>query len=215
MLPLLGIETSGEVCSVSLMVNEQHTINAEIKKKHVHSEKLFNLAEAVLKEAGLKVTDLVAIAVGEGPGSFTGLRIGYSAAKGIAAGARLPIISVPGFEAMALDISRFLMEGEEFVICNKVNITELYYARFAKSDKYFRIVDELKLIEQKDFENIVEKNVRVLGDYVKKDKMLYYSCPSAEYINKWAYIFGEDLLTFDVDNLEPRYLKNFVARSNK
>ena len=90
-------------------------------EKNIHSEKLLEVVEAVLKKSLVKINEVGSIAVSSGPGSFTGLRIGMSAAKGLAFGANLPIISVPTFEALALKICDIIPDKTEFVICNKVN----------------------------------------------------------------------------------------------
>jgi tRNA threonylcarbamoyladenosine biosynthesis protein TsaB len=95
---------------------------------------------------------LGAVAVSSGPGSFTGLRIGMSAAKGIAFGADLPIIPVPTFEALALQIASGLNEGTNFVIANKVNVEELYYAKFKVTGNSFIFTENLGIISKEDLD---------------------------------------------------------------
>src|SRR4030042_6611650 len=101
-LPILAIETSGELCSTAVMLSEQSFVEMNILKKHVHSQKLFDMIDLVLKNANVELKDIACIAVSIGPGSFTGLRIGLSAAKGMAVGANLPIVPVPSFQALSL-----------------------------------------------------------------------------------------------------------------
>src|SRR3989304_4114408 len=76
-------------------------------------KKIFQLSELLFKAAKTNPSELDSIAVSEGPGSFTGLRIGFSAAKGIAYGANLPILPVPTYEAFALQLSFVLKENDE------------------------------------------------------------------------------------------------------
>ena len=89
--------------------------------------------------------DLKMIAVSDGPGSFTGLRIGMSAAKGMADALSIPIIPVPTFEALALQISSFLDENE-IVIANKINRDEVYFAKFQIKMNSFIFTEELKIL---------------------------------------------------------------------
>lgn len=213
-LPVLGIETSGELCSVSLMVSEKEIYTAEILKKNIHSEKIYSLIDFCLTSAGIKPVDLKGIAVSSGPGSFTGLRIGFSAAKGIAFGAELPIIPVPTFSALAMQISAALPDNTQFVIANNVNISELYIERFVIKEGKTETVTPLSLIKKDSFNNYIEKEELIFGNYIKKDNKSF-SEPSAEFICRRAYLFGKDLLTSDFEYLEPQYLKDFVAKESK
>lgn len=213
--PILGIETSEELCSVAVMLTENSFVELNFKQKHIHSEKLILMIDELLKMAELNINELGHIAVSIGPGSFTGLRIGLSAAKGIALGASLPIVPVPTFEALALQISTFIPEGEEFIIVNKVNISELYFLKIKKDGKLFRVIDELKLLSKTDFDKSFNCEELVFGNYKSGNELLEIASPNAEYVAKWSYIFGQDLVTYNYDYLEPNYLKKFVAKVKK
>ena len=125
--PILAIETSGSVCGTSIYFSDDKFFNSIIKLKNAHSEKIFEAIQYLFNSSGVNPEELEAIAVSEGPGSFTGLRIGFSTAKGIAHGASLPIVSVPTFEALAYQLSYILEVGTEFIIANKVNNNEVYF----------------------------------------------------------------------------------------
>jgi len=211
---ILGIETTGELCSVSLFFSEKEIFTSGIQKKHVHSEKLLELVDSVFKTASTEIKNIGAIAVSMGPGSFTGLRIGLSAAKGLATGAELPIIPVPTFDAMALEAATILPDESQFIIANSVNITELYVARYTIHDSAIKVATPLNLILKKEFENYKNNDDIILGNFAPK-VFKKFSEPGAEFICRWAYIYGKDLLTFDYDYLEPLYLKDFVAKESK
>jgi len=213
--PILGIETSEELCSVAVMLTENSFVELNFKQKYIHSEKLLLMIDELLKMAELKINEIGHIAVSIGPGSFTGLRIGLSAAKGIALGASLPIVPVPTFEALALQISACISEGEEFIIVNKVNVSELYFLKVKKDGKLFRIIDELKLLSKTDFDKLYNTEELVFGNYKSGNELLDIVSPNAEYVAKWSYIFGQDLVTYNYDYLEPNYLKKFVAKVKK
>jgi tRNA threonylcarbamoyladenosine biosynthesis protein TsaB len=99
---VLGIETATSVCGVALVRNGALVAAREEVRKNIHAERLLPLIAAVLDEAGCSPADLTGIAVSIGPGSFTGLRIGLSAAKGLAWAHGLPVVGVPTLHALAL-----------------------------------------------------------------------------------------------------------------
>ena len=95
LFPILAVETSGELCSVALLLDEKNFIELNYLQKQIHSQKLIGMIDTVLETAATELRGVKSIAVSMGPGSFTGLRIGLSAVKGIAFGANLPIIPIP------------------------------------------------------------------------------------------------------------------------
>jgi tRNA threonylcarbamoyladenosine biosynthesis protein TsaB len=98
---VLGIETATGVCGAALAVNGVIAAVEEIDRQKIHAEKLVSLVTAVLRAGGITPRDLDGIAVSIGPGSFTGLRIGLSAAKGLAYATGVPLLAVPTLEALA------------------------------------------------------------------------------------------------------------------
>jgi len=215
-LPILAVESSGELCSICIMEDENAFWEINAKKKYIHSEKIFSMIDSVFSLSGLKVNDLKSIAVSMGPGSFTGLRIGLSAAKGIALGAKLPIIPVPTFDAMAYNLSSMLPVNSQFAIANSVNTTEIYFESF-KLDEPGRyiVIDELQLVKKDDLSQKLNDGVILFGDSLKNELNVDYSSPGSESVAKWAYIFGKDLVNFDYDFIEPNYLKKFIAKVKK
>lgn len=216
LLPLLAIESSGELCSVCIMEDENTFWESNAQKKYIHSEKIFLMIDSVFNLSDLKIRDLNSIAVSMGPGSFTGLRIGLSAAKGIAMGANLPVIPVQTFDAMAYNLSTMLPPSSKFAIANSVNTTEIYFQSFRVEKKgTYADEDELQLVKKDDLSSKVKKELLLFGDYDKNGLNEAYSSPNAVSVAKWAYIFGKDLVTFEYDFLEPNYLKKFIAKVKK
>ncbi len=213
--PILAIETSGSLCAAAIYFSDEKYFQSVLKDKHSHSEKIMGSVDYVLKSSGFQLNDLSAIAVSSGPGSFTGLRIGMSVAKGLALGAGLSIIPVPTFEALAMQISEYLTEGEEFVIANKVNSDEIYYAKFQVKLNKAIFVEKLRILKSSDLEKndlqIIFGNVISAYNPGKK-KIRNVAAPDAVYVAKWAKLFGGELNTKDFDYLEPGYLKNFLVR---
>jgi tRNA threonylcarbamoyladenosine biosynthesis protein TsaB len=128
--PVLAFETSENLCGVCIYFSDDKYFSTDTNLKHSHSEKIFEAAEWLFRISGIQPADLDSVAVSEGPGSFTGLRIGFSAAKGIAYGANIPIVPVPTYEAFALQLTNIKNNGDKFIISNKVNKEEVYFAKF-------------------------------------------------------------------------------------
>lgn len=99
---LLALETSTEACSVALIAGDASFVRSEIAPRR-HAELLLPMCEAVLAEAGIRRRQLDAIAVGRGPGAFTGVRLAISAAQGIALALDRPVIPVSSLAALALE----------------------------------------------------------------------------------------------------------------
>lgn len=208
--PILSIETSSDLCSVALLNEDQTFFSFDIRQKHVHSEKLILMIGSLLKTADVKLEDTAYIAVSMGPGSFTGLRIGLAAVKGLAFGAGIPICPVPTFDAFAYSISRYLPEKQTFVITRIVNRDELFFARFEKRDDSYAVLNELQIIKKDELTGYRKENDLLFGNYPAKQKAV--TDTDALSIAKWASVFGERLLTREYDYLEPQYLKNFEGR---
>lgn len=100
-MKVLGIETATAVCAAAVVHNGRVVAEASFNEKNVHAERLVPLVDSVLREARMMLSDIDGIAVSIGPGSFTGLRIGLSVAKGLAYGSSKPIVGVPTLQALA------------------------------------------------------------------------------------------------------------------
>ena len=213
--PILAIETSEKLCSAAILLGEDDYIEFNIQKKNIHSEKLMEMISTLIHEANISLKELAYIAVSIGPGSFTGLRIGLSVAKGLAFGHNLPIVPVSNFDALALQISNQLKPSTEFTIANKANMNELYVGKFRTNEEYFEVVEEVKLFDSNDLFKSLDRDSMLFGNAQQKMFSVSPSSPNAIYVAKWSYIFGKDLVTYDHDFLEPNYLKKFIVKAKK
>lgn len=101
-MTILGIETATAVCGASVLRDGAIVSSMFVEASQIHSERLVPIIEEVVRDAGIAPAGLDAVAVSIGPGSFTGLRIGLSAAKGICFAHQRPIVAVPTLEAVAV-----------------------------------------------------------------------------------------------------------------
>ncbi len=213
--PILAIETSEKLCSAAILLNEDVFFELNIQQKNIHSEKLMEMISTLFNSANVKLKDLSHIAVSIGPGSFTGLRIGLSVAKGLAYGVNIPIVAVPNFDALALQISNYLNPNDKFIIANKANMSEFYVGNYQVTKNYFKLIEEVSLVSSEEFYKSLHESDILFGNISPKKSMHIISSPSAVYIAKWSYIFGKDLVTYDYDFLEPNYLKKFIIKVKK
>ncbi len=209
--PILALETSDKICSVCLLLENNEFYLVETNQSHSHSEKLFEQIEIIQQHSRIDFSQIKSVAVSIGPGSFTGLRIGLSAAKGLSVGLKIPIIPVPTFEALAYQISSFLPDRTEFYIANKANKDECYFAKFFVNGINYIFDGELKLISQSELNTL--EDCLIFGNLSKNLKTI--SAPSAEYVAKWASNFGIEKLLTDIDFLEPNYIKDFIVKETR
>lgn len=217
-LPILSIETSQTYCGACVFLDDDRFFEMSLNVKNIHAEKIFEVIDNVIKISGVNRTDFGAIAVSAGPGSFTGLRIGMSAAKGIAFGLSLPIIPVPSFEALAFQLSNQLSEGTEFILANKVNSEEVYFAKFKVRANSYIFAQDLRIVKSTDYIDLAN-NCMIFGNAVfqqESAKNILKICnPNPEYVAKWAKYFGKEKLVHEFDLLEPNYLKEFIIKDKR
>jgi tRNA threonylcarbamoyladenosine biosynthesis protein TsaB len=209
--PILAIETSGELCSVCILLNNNYWLEESLYIKHVHSKLLIPIIENLTKRVEINISDIKLIALSEGPGSFTGLRIGYSAAKGLAFGQNIPIVEVPSFEAVAIKFNELNVENKEIKIISNVNVDEFFYYSFININKKYETINELQVIKKIDIGNyaITNENTFSLNQEIKGFNQIVLE---ARYIGKWASEFSNISDIRNIDYIEPKYFKNFIVR---
>jgi len=144
------------------------------------------------------------------------LRIGFSAAKGIAYGAKLPILAVPTYEALAFQLSSVLNENEEFIISNKVNKDEVFFSKFQIKGNNYIFVEDLTILRKELFTQKSE-GYKVFGNSATLNgkQVVYPMVPDPLFVAKWAIEFGMAKKTFNYDFLEPNYFKDFILKEKK
>ena len=128
MTRIAALETSTRQGSVALLLDDE-IVTADLVGEKSHARDLLPCLDALLSQAGLRLSDLNALAVGLGPGSYTGLRVAAATALGLAHGAELDLVGVPSFEALAFDA---LQPGEEGVVLRDARSGAVYYARYRR-----------------------------------------------------------------------------------
>ncbi len=219
---ILHIETSTKNCSVSISENGSLVCTKELNTGgYSHAEKLHPFIQDCLHSENLSIKDIDAIAVGKGPGSYTGLRIGVSAAKGLCFSNDIPLIAINSLEILAKSCD--IHEG---VIVPMIDARrmEVYSAIFDERHSWIRQT-EAEIIDENSFSEMLnEHKVFFLGDGAEKCKeviqhsnatFIENAFPSAKNMVATAYQKYIDKDFEDVAYFEPYYLKDFVVTPQK
>jgi len=219
---ILNIETSTTNCSVSLSKEgETLLLKEDYNNNYSHAERLHLYIDEVLTQGEVSLNNLDAIAISKGPGSYTGLRIGVSAAKGLCFSSEKPLISVATLEALAHQVS---INKGVIVPMLDARRMEVYSAVF--NSEYDQIRDtQAQILEEDSFIEYLEKGkVYFVGNGVKKTKELIKhpnavfidnKLPSAKEMSLLAYNKYKKNDIEDVAYFEPFYLKDFIALKPK
>ena len=214
---ILNLETATKNCSVSISQNGKTILCKEMAEAgYSHAEKLHVFIEESLKESKLSFNDLSAIAVSQGPGSYTGLRIGVSAAKGLCFALNLPLISLDTLQVLASQLS--ITEGVVIPMIDARRM-EVYSAIFtSKFDKIREV--QAEILTENSFEGFSE-TIHFVGDCAEKAKTVLTNAnfifheeiiyPSANEMGVLSYQKFQQNEFEDVAYFEPYYLKDFMV----
>jgi tRNA threonylcarbamoyladenosine biosynthesis protein TsaB len=218
---ILNIETATKNCSVALAKDGKTILCKEIADEgYSHAERLHVFIEEIINEAGIGMKDLVAIAVSQGPGSYTGLRIGVSAAKGFCYALDIPLIAVDTLQALA---SKASVTDGLIVPMIDARRMEVYSAVFSGTlEKEREILAEI--IDENSFGELNEK-IYFVGDcnekcktVLTKDNFVFLDeikYPSANEMSALSFEKYKKSDTVDVAYFEPYYLKDFMITTSK
>lgn len=219
---ILNLETTTKNCSVSISANGKCLSIKEIaNENYVHAEYLHLFIAEVLRECQLNFSDLQAIAVSKGPGSYTGLRIGVSAAKGLCYALDLPLIAVDTMQVLARQVEQ--PEGNIVTVLDARRM-EVYFAAFDKNFASLQSTCAI-VVDENSFNPFLSNSATVfVGDAVNKIKPFLQdnnvvvkdnSFPSAKEMSNLAF---EKFQKKEFENLayfEPFYLKDFIVVAKK
>lgn len=223
MIVLLNIETATKNCSVSLSVDGTPVGVKEIAEEHFsHAEKLHVFIEALLKENGFQMKDLSAIAVSQGPGSYTGLRIGVSSVKGLCYGLSIPMIALDTLQILAKQLQ---VTSGWIIPMIDARRMEVFCATFSHDGNLVKAI-EAKVVDESSFGELKgDTPVYFIGDGAMKCTEVlqapnFHFCeavvyPSAKEMVDLSYQKYLDQDFVDVAYFEPYYLKDFVLPAKK
>ena len=221
---ILYIETATDVCSVALSKGAEIIGLKEEAGGNNHAKHLLPFVDEVLKQAEASMTDINGVAVSIGPGSYTGLRIGVSTAKGIAYTAGIPVMAISTLESIAQGAktlwSGTSTETVQIIPMIDARRMEVFTTRY---DFDIRSLEEIssKIVDENTFAELLSKEkVLFCGNGMPKCKEILSAFPNAKFMD--APISAKNMLPAalrkwqtqefeDVAYFEPFYLKEYVA----
>jgi tRNA threonylcarbamoyladenosine biosynthesis protein TsaB len=218
---ILNLETATRNCSVALAKNGETILCKEIAEiGFSHAEKLHVFIEEIIKDANINFSDLKAIAVSKGPGSYTGLRIGVSAAKGLSFALNIPLISIDTLLALTKQVS---IEKGVIIPMIDARRMEVYSAVFDANHNKIRDV-EAQILDENSFSDL-DQEIYIIGDSSEKAKTILTTkniiyldeiqFPSAKQMCKLSFEKFQNNDFEDVAYFEPFYLKDFLITTPK
>ena len=224
MTNILSIETSTKACSVALHSEGVLRSFSQYFIEKSHSSILTPLIGETVKHSGLEMSDLSAIAISEGPGSYTGLRIGTSTAKGLCFGLDIPLIAVNTLLAMASGVAKTVEGGS--LLCPMLDARRMeVYSLLSDGDLNLIRRVEPQIVDENSFSEYLESaEVTFFGNGSDKCRTVIKSKnarfiddihPSAKEIGTLACEKFEKQGFVDLANFEPFYLKAFKAGKPK
>ncbi len=223
---IICLETATNLCSVALCDNARVISMRESKESKSHASQLTVFIGEILREQGIKAGDLEAVAVSKGPGSYTGLRIGVSVAKGIAYGASIPLIGIETtlamFWGMAGSQPFSAVSDSNLLFCPMLDARrmEVYYAIYDPFGNKIKNISS-EIINEDSFIDIPESHkIIFFGDgalkckeVVQRKNALFdvdYQI-SASHMRKPVFQAFNDRRFEDIAYFEPLYLKDFIT----
>lgn len=214
---ILHLETSTQVCSVGLSLNGELIALKEITDQgYVHGEMITLFVEDVLKEVGISISMLSAVSVSSGPGSYTGLRIGVSTAKGLCYALNIPLIAIDSLQCLE-QVGRINHPTETIVAMIDARRMEVFSSIFDPNGKAVKNISA-DILDETSYEEYLP--FTVIGDAVTKVKAIWENRAIQFDERCIASARGQVKIAFekfqkqdfeDVAYFEPFYLKDFVT----
>ena len=223
MAKILNIETSTRACSVALAIDGNVVALKEAFDRNSHAENITIFSENVVKQAGITFKDLDAVAVSMGPGSYTGLRIGVSTAKGFCYSLDKPLLALNTLKALAWGMISKTQNPKDFLFCPMIDARrmEVYSAIFDSDLNEIRET-QAEIIDENSFQELLNSSKMIFaGDGAEKCESVLGSnqnayfitnlLPSAQFLSVLSMKKFEENKFEDVAYFEPFYLKDFIA----
>lgn len=222
---LLHIESTSTVCSVAISKDAELIGIKEINNGYTHAENLHVFIEQLLEETSLQAKDLNAISVSSGPGSYTGLRIGFSAAKGLAYALQIPLITIETLKALSSEVIN--KDNLNAIYCPLLDARRMEVYCAAYDAQLNEILSLRALVLNEESIKVFDqgKDIYFFGDGMPKAKALLQTLPNVHFIDDiTASASSMIALAFqkytaqdfaDIAYVEPNYLKEFFFTTAK
>ena len=217
---ILLIETATSSCSVALSENGKIIAFKEANERNIHASHITLFIEELMIKKGKKYSDLKAVAVSKGPGSYTGLRIGVSTAKGLCYALDIPLLGIDTLEAMASGLlaQNDIQDSDLLIPMIDARRMEVYTGIYQRDLKVIEPVSA-KIVDASSFDQFRSKNLILFGDGASKFKELFSDQNNIRFIDftnsakDLNFLAGRKFSNAETENVayfEPFYLKDFL-----
>jgi tRNA threonylcarbamoyladenosine biosynthesis protein TsaB len=220
---ILNIETATKVCSVALAKNGKVISFKEEGGTFSHAEKLTLFIQDIFEEAKLKLSDIDAVCISKGPGSYTGLRIGVSTAKGLCFSLDKPLLSINSLQSLAWGAKQQIKKDALYCPMIDARRMEIFSAFYDLQNNEVRKT-QADIINPESYRNYLQQPLYFFGDGAEKCKEIFANNSNAKFIDltcSATYMaelaeqkFNKQQFE-DIAYFEPFYLKDFVATTPK
>ncbi len=220
---ILSIETATRACSVAMADEKGVLGEISIFTPQIHAERLIIMINNLLENLKLSYSDLDAVAVSNGPGSFTGLRIGLGAAKGIAFGQNKKLIAVPTLEGIARVICEYVGDDKIIVPILHARANEFYYSSFRLENSDLKMTTNSRVADAAEIATEFSPEALFVGEGVvefSKNENVRRKFASGQFKDIAASAKGVGLVArekfkrgefADLRTSVPMYIKDFIA----
>jgi tRNA threonylcarbamoyladenosine biosynthesis protein TsaB len=220
---ILGLETATSVLGVAVASEGRIVASTVVARRHVHDDLLVPLCSEVVAHAGLNMTDLTAVAVSAGPGSYTGLRIGMGAAKGLCLALSIPLLSVPTCDAAAESLARLgASDNTQMAVCLDAKNDEVYFASYVIRNATALHRHPVTILNAAQAAGLLEQDTILAGDGATSvarhcgNSIKVLADPTVLFRGDAVALLGEKLWASqkfsDIATCEPLYLREFIAK---
>lgn len=221
---ILQIDTATEICTVSISKNGKTIGKIDAEESNLHSSQLTIFIERLLNDLQMDYKALSAVCVSKGPGSYTGLRIGVSTAKGLCYALEIPLIAINTLDMMYHAYGQCRKDNWLYIPMLDARRMEVYLEIFNASGDLL-VPTEARVIDESSFDSYSGQNILLFGSGASKFKDFFKDHPNihidSDFVhsstlmsevayNKFEAASFEDLIYF-----EPFYLKEFIATTPK
>lgn len=223
-MAILSLETSAKVCSVALHKNGQLITSAEVHLEQAHATRLAPLIDDVVKFSQLEFRQIQAVAVSSGPGSYTGLRIGVSLAKGLCFALNVPLIAINTLELLAHQMSKKV--DSDVLLCPMIDARRMeVYTMIVDVDLKPILPIAPRVVDASSFHDILQdKKILFFGDGAAKCRSVIQHAnahfvegvyPQASKMGELTSLKLKSGEIEDLESFEPFYLKEFMVKTAK
>ena len=218
-MKVLAIDTAMDVCGVALAENDSLVADGRLYQKNVHNERLIAMIETLLQNATWQLSDLQGIALSIGPGSFTGLRIGASVAKGLAYSLEIPVVEVNSLDVLATGVRQF--QGKISAMM-KARENEAYFALYESDGRDIERISDYKIVLLEELKEELSEKTWVVShpvDLLEQNENDFVFCvnrrsslsrPSVVAELGYEKFMKNDIA--DLESFEPFYMKEFIPK---